>query len=300
MFELCEKCKTEEAREEDGICPYKKDEDNLPLRCIGRWSKDKLYYLSRYMNAFNTATKRHWRNRVFIDLFAGPGKCIIRDSGEMVHGSTLVALEQKVPFTHVISVDINSDAISALEKRGKAYESKTKLKAFQADCNSIVDWIRDEIDSSYLALALIDPTSMQIKFSTIKKLTAGLRMDLIINYPLHAINRAYVDALRGNDRVFNDYFGTSKWKGKVLQLRDLHNVATRLLPFYKEQLGRIEYRIIEDLDIYTPFESDEILVKGPRNIPLYYLFLASKNPLGNKLWQEIKKIRPDRQGQFIL
>lgn len=242
MFEPCGKCKVADARDEDGICPYVKGDDNLPLRCIGKWSKDKLYYLSRYMNAFNTATKYRWPKRAFIDLFAGPGKCIIRDSGEIVSGSTLIALEQKVPFSLVVSVDINSGAISALKERGRAYKSATQLKAFDADCNLIADWIRDEIDSSYLALVLIDPTSMQIKFSTIKKLTDGLRMDLIINYPLHAINRAYVDALSGNDRVFNGYFGTSKWKGEVLQLKGLRNVATRLLPLYKKQLGEIEYR----------------------------------------------------------
>jgi len=299
MFEPCEKCKAEDARTEDGICPYVKDNDNLPLRCIGRWSEDKLYYLSRYMNTFNTATKYRWPKRAFIDLFAGPGKCIIRDSGKIVLGSTLIALEQKYPFSTVISVDINSGAISALKERGRAYESGTQLKAFEADCNLIADCIRDEIDSSYLALVLIDPTSMQIKLSTIRTLTDGLKMDLIINYPLHAINRAYVDALSGNDRVFNEYFGTSKWKGEVLQLKGLHNVATRLLPLYKQQLGEIEYRNIKDLDIYSPLESDEILVKGPKNIPLYYLFFASKNPLGNKLWQEIKKIRPDRQGQLM-
>jgi len=300
MFERCETCKAVEAREEDGICPYVKDKDNLPLRCIGRWSEDKLYYLGRYIDAFNTATKYRWRKRAFIDLFAGPGKCIVRDSGKIVAGSTLIALEQRVPFSLIISVDTNSSAISALEERGGVYGPETQLKTFNADCNLITDWIRDEIDSSYLALVLIDPTSMQIKFSTIRKLTDGLRMDLIINYPVHAINRAYVDALSGNDRVFNDYFGTSKWKEEVLKMKGLRNVATKLLPLYKQQLYEIEYRHIEDLDISSPFKSDEILVTGPKNIPLYYLFLASKNPLGNKLWQEIKKIRPDRQGQFML
>ena len=63
-------------------------------------------------------------------------------------------------------------------------------------------------------------------------------------------------------------------------------------------MNQYEYKHIEDLGIFTPFKSAEVLVKGPKNIPLYYLFLASKHPLGNKLWQEIKKIRPDRQEQF--
>ncbi len=299
MFEPCEKCKAEEARDEDGICPYVKDDDNLPLRCIGKWSEDKLDYLGRYMDIFNKAMKYKRPKRAYIDLFAGPGKCIIRDSGKIISGSTLIALEQSVPFSLIVSVDINSDAVSALEKRGGEYKSETKLKTFDADCNLIADWIREEVDPSYLILAFIDPTSMQMKFSTIRKLTDGLSMDLIINYPLQAINRAYRDALSGNETVFNDFFGTTEWKERILGLKSQYHIATKLLPLYKQQLGGIGYKDITELDSDKPFISDEVLVKGPRNIPLYYLFLASKNPLGNKLWQEVKKIRPDRQGQFF-
>lgn len=299
MFEPCQKCKTEEARDEDGICPYVKDNDNLPLRCIGKWSEDKLDYLGRYMDIFNTAMKYKRPKRAYLDLFSGPGKCIIKNSGKIILGSTLLAYEQSQPFSLIISVDINDDAISALKIRGGKYNSGTILRTFNADCNLIVDWIRDEVDSSYLSLVFIDPTSMQMKFSTIRKLTDGLSMDLIINYPLQAINRAYRDALSGNETVFNEFFGTTKWKEHILGLKSAYHIATKLLPLYKQQLGGIGYKDITELDSDKPFISDEVLVKGPRNIPLYYLFLASRNPLGSKLWQEVKKIRPDRQGQFL-
>src|SRR4030042_4449039 len=120
--DLCEECKIKEEREEDGLCPYSHFMDSgdvLPLRCVGKWSEDKLYYLKRYMYAFNTATKYHWDNRAYVDLFAGPGKCVIRGTGKVVSGSTLLALEQSTPFSLVISVDINSEAVSALEERAK-------------------------------------------------------------------------------------------------------------------------------------------------------------------------------------
>ena len=140
---------------------------------------------------------------------------------------------------------------------------------------------------------------MQMKFSTIRKLTEGLRMDLIINYPLQAINRAYKDALTGNETVFNEFFGTNEWKEYILGMRGQYHIATKLLPLYKQKLGEIGYQDFLDLYSDKPFTSDEVLVKGPRNIPLYYIFLASKHPLGKKLWQEVKKIRPDRQGQLF-
>lgn len=299
---FCEECTTKEEKEESGLCPYSHLMDSgdvLPLRCVGKWSEDKLYYLNKYMSVFNTAMKNNWTNRAFIDLFSGPGKCVVRGIGKVISGSSLLALEQSTPFSLVISIDISSEALAALEKRGKKLNVQTKLVTFHKDCNFVVDNIRKELDQSFLSLTLIDPTSMQIKYSTIKNLTCNLRMDLLINYPLHAINRAYRDALKSNDDVFNEFFGTDEWKEHILGLKQQYQVATKLLTLYKKQLEKIGYKNFKELSSDQSYISDEVLVKGPRNIPLYYLLFASKHPLGEKLWQEIKKIGPTRQGSLF-
>jgi hypothetical protein len=67
--------------------------------------KEKHHYLRNYI-----AATRHVRTQyvpprgdggtVFIDLFAGPGKARIRDSGEFIEGSPLIAVnEQSRTFT---------------------------------------------------------------------------------------------------------------------------------------------------------------------------------------------------------
>lgn len=295
MLKECVECRSVQAIGEDGICPYKQAEDNLPLRCVGKWSKDKLYYLQKYINIFSLSMKNRWAKRAYIDLFAGPGLCVVRESGEIILGSPLVAIDQLPLFSRYIFIDISKESVESLERRVELRRPEAWRKLFNRDCNSAVDEIRGEIDNSYLVLAFVDPTSMQINFSSIEKLTQGLRMDLIINFPLQAINRSYPYAFKGHAKNYDNFFGSGEWREILQQYPDIHSVGTKLLFLYKSQLGKIGYGDIRDLDSSQYFESDEILVKGPKNIPLYYLVFASKHPIGRRFWHETQRIRSDSQ-----
>jgi hypothetical protein len=118
-------------------------------------------------------------------------------------------------------------------------------------------------------------------------------MDLIINFPLQAINRSYSYALQGYDQKYDDFFGSKEWKSTMTGLTDMRSIGARLLDLYKNQLRTIGYEQFEDLS------NDDILVRGPKNIPLYYLFLASKNEIAHKFWKEIQKIRANSQRQLL-
>jgi three-Cys-motif partner protein len=281
-------------RDEDGICPYALADDQLPLRCVGSWARDKLYYLQRYMNVFNSSMKDKWPKRAYVELFAGPGLGIVRDSGDIIGGSPLLAVEQAVPFSLYIFVDINRNAVEALEKRVKRLNPGVDVRSIPGDCNVSVDEIRRCIDSSYLILTFIDPTSMQIKFSTIDRLAQNLRMDLIINFPLQAINRSYTYAMQGYVEKYDSFFGTREWEKIIKKHTDVRSVGAKLFDLYTSQLRTIGYGEITDLS-----DAGEILVRGPKNIPLYYLFLASKHRIAYKLWNQIQKIRANSQRRLL-
>ena len=68
------------------------ENDGLPLRESGLWALDKLDYLQRYINVLETSMRKKWPRRAYIDLFAGPGKCIDRKTGQIFLGSPLIAL----------------------------------------------------------------------------------------------------------------------------------------------------------------------------------------------------------------
>lgn len=293
MLNACLTCKADKVKEEDGICPFSLGDDQLPLRCVGFWAKDKLYYLKRYMGVFNSSMKTKWPKRAYVELFAGPGLGIVSNSDHVTYGSPLLAVEQSVPFTRHIFVDINPDAVTALGRRINRIKPNADVKLIVGDCNASVEEIRKSVDRSYLILAFIDPTSMQAKFSTIQSLTKDLRMDLMVNFPLQAINRSYSYALQGYDQKYDDFFGSREWKSVITGLSDMRSIGARLLDLYKNQLRSIGYEQFSDLGC------DDILVRGPKNIPLYYLFLASKNKIAYKFWKEIQRIRANSQRQLL-
>jgi three-Cys-motif partner protein len=60
--------------------------DGLPVRPGGPWTQEKLAYLERYASAFMKAmgpkrAQGKWNRLVYIDLLAGPGRGVDRDTG---------------------------------------------------------------------------------------------------------------------------------------------------------------------------------------------------------------------------
>jgi hypothetical protein len=67
--------------------------DGLVIRDSGLWVNDKLHYLNRYLKIFSVGMKNKWSGKLYyIDLFAGPGRCRIRETRKETDGSPLVAL----------------------------------------------------------------------------------------------------------------------------------------------------------------------------------------------------------------
>jgi three-Cys-motif partner protein len=121
----CAICREDKIREETGICPIYTD-NGLPLRCMGIWANEKLLVLSKYIDMFTMSMYKHWSNLVYIDMFCGTGKGIIRDELIIIDGSPIKAFQQKHLFTHYVFVDINRDNISTLKTYNKEINKDIK------------------------------------------------------------------------------------------------------------------------------------------------------------------------------
>ena len=102
--------------------------DGLPMRQSGVWAKAKLDYVNRYMAVFETSMRQKWEKRNYIDIFAGPGKNLVRDTNEVLLGSPLLALTTQYPFTGYYFVDKNPANTAALEARAAASGLRACLK----------------------------------------------------------------------------------------------------------------------------------------------------------------------------
>jgi spore photoproduct lyase len=240
--------------------------------------------------------KDKWKGELYyIDLFAGCGKCRVRETCEEINGSALVSLSIKYPFKKYFMVELDSDAVNALKKRVKMTQYRDRVDIIPGNCNEKIDEIIAEIPERSLSLAVIDPTGLHIKFETLKKLTEHLRIDLIITFPEGMdIKRNLSKYMKQSHSILDDYIGDEDWrqlfpkdvKG-INQLTSTH-IEQNLIEYYRKNLGKLGYKEIRS--------GDEILIRSSqKNLPLYYLLFASKHALGHTFWNKISKISPTGQ-----
>jgi three-Cys-motif partner protein len=291
----CPGCDGREVHTTDDCCDLHLDADELPARCVGSWSEDKLFYLNRYCDIFTTGMKNIWRNRIFIDLFCGPGRCIVRPQGDFGDGSPLVALRHT--FTHYFFVDISSHCIQALQKRtsGTAAMPGKVMKIITGDANNCIEDLVRQVEAlgpQTIGFAFVDPPGIQFDFETLRRLSKCTRMDLLINFPLGMnIKRQLKHQLQKGpeDEVnFDRYFGTNQWRDLCDVGPSMRVIGQRLLQLYEEQLRSLGYAYV----------GDEHAVKN-RGVSLYMLVFASKDPCGKKFWENVTKIEPSGQRKLL-
>jgi len=67
--------------------------DGRVVRDSGKWAEEKLYYLGRYLKIMSVGMSKKWAGKLYyVDLFAGPGRCQIRETRKEIDGSPLIAL----------------------------------------------------------------------------------------------------------------------------------------------------------------------------------------------------------------
>ena len=280
------KCKNcdHESNAKDGICSVKKASDGLLLRCVGVWSKAKHYYLTKYINTFTTSMRKKWGGQLYyIDLFAGPGRCLTRDTEEEIDGSPLVALNAPYPFAGYFFAELNEEVLDVLTERCKNHLNYNRVKFYSGDCNLVIDDIMNNIPKRSLSLAFVDPTGLHFKFSTLQKL-AQRKVDLIITFPEGSIKRNIKKFMIEPHSPLDDVIGDSGWRQ--------FNTGREIIEYYRKKLASLSYQEVK--------LGEEIAIRSTdKNLPLYFLLFASKNPLGHKFWQEITKIDHVGQRRFL-
>ena len=99
------------------LCELYKSDDGLPVReDVGIWTVDKLYFWNRYIDITTRAMVGHpkWpAGLAYVDLFAGPGICKLRESGRRVPGSTLIAANAPKPFGVILAIELDPELAAA-------------------------------------------------------------------------------------------------------------------------------------------------------------------------------------------
>ncbi len=257
-------------------------------------TKTKLEILEKvfdmWLTIWNGEKQRKWASNEWyiVDLFAGKGKYI--DGVNEVSGSPLIFLEKISEKVNKLKQEVKIK-LFLVEKKKNNFEdlqknveqfikssphlkNKVEVKFFQNDCNEVIKDILSQIinDNKHPIFVLIDPTGLQAKNDTIKRIV-GLQnpKDLMFNYIREGVIRTGGVVKKAH-------------RGEQLNLKEIKTVAT-LQEFIGDDVNVIDKSDRETLEDYCSiFTSKNLRVIAydmeypNRKDILYYLLFVSRKP----------------------
>jgi three-Cys-motif partner protein len=273
------------------LCAKYQNDDGLLTRKVGLWTEEKLYFWNRYVEITTSAMVGHpkWpAGLVYIDLFAGPGVCELKQTGRRIPGSVLIAANAPKPFRRVLACELHGACADALAKRLSGSLPDQVWALFRGDCNRAIHEVVKHVPAGALSLAFVDPEDLRVDFSTVRALASCGRVDLLILF----MDR--MDIVRNVDRyerqresALDRMLGPqSAWREKWSRLdnRSPENICRLFADEYKGQLAR-----------HLGYRSFGERVMRSSRAPLYRLIFASKSDKGLEFWDKVT--RKERSGQ---
>ena len=257
--------------------------DGLPALSVSEHVKEKEFAIAHMIGIFNNGMQNKWSRRYYVELFSGPGRCVIKESGEEVDGSPILAAKSKAKFTNYFLADISPDHLKTLEQRiaGLGLRDRASLLYYPGDADTIVGKLTADLPEARttLGLGVCDPWGWDFSFETLANLTEGRRLDLIINFPTVFIKRNWRRELPQLDRFMNGKDYRQAFESAMTR-EDPGITPTRvLLDAYEKELKSIDYKYVRD----------QVGVKNSTGLPLYHLIFASKHERGSEFWDKVTK-----------
>lgn len=270
------------------------DDDNGPgdeHSFGGVWTLIKLEALEKYLVAFNTALSRQNFTRIYIDAFAGTGRCDITVDGEKtsVNGSARRALSTNPPFDKFYFIELRPKKLAA-------------LKALEAECpEKSIDVIRDDANAALKmlcgkyqwrkerAVLFLDPFGMHVEWATLEAIAQTEAIDVWYLFPYSGL---YRQAAKNADAMDSDkeasitrLLGTDEWRQAFYAPKRQANLFgedngderevdhRQMLDFVSKRLKGLFPAVTEPKVLYQSGDS-----KNPSGAPLFALYFAASNP----------------------
>lgn len=257
----------------------------------GIWTLIKLEALEKYLFAFNTALSQKNFTRIYIDAFAGTGRCDITVDGEKtsVDGSARRALSTNPPFDRFCFIELRAKKLAALKALVAEYPSKS-IEVIQDDANAALKALckkyrwRDE-----RAVLFLDPFGMHVEWPTLEAIAKTGAIDVWYLFPYSGL---YRQAAKNADAMDSDkeesitrLLGTDEWRQVFYAPKRQANLFGedngdvreadhhQMLDFVSKRLKGLFPAVTDPKILYQAGDS-----KNPSGAPLFALYFAASNP----------------------
>lgn len=261
-------------------------DDGLTTPIVGDWTEEKYRLIWCYADIFATSMKAKWQHRIYLDLFAGPGRARIRGTTRIVPAPPLLALNLKYPFTRYIFSEYDSDKLSALRQRAAAVAPNADVQFVSGDTNANVDRILELIPASgnVLTFCFADPYRLaDLKFSTIEALARLRNIDFLFLIPSGMdANRNRMRYLKAKSEILDSFVGNNTWRDHWPAAKQRNQ---KFEEFVVDEFGR---EMAARGYAYGGVGSAHPMISTRRKLLIYHLLMLSRHPLGANFWEKCR------------
>lgn len=257
----------------------------------GVWTRIKLEALEKYLVAFNTALSKQSFTRLYIDAFAGTGRCEIKVDGERksIDGSARRALTADPSFHKFCFIELRPKKLAALNALGAEFPGKA-IEVIQSDANAALKTLCSQHQwNSERAVLFLDPFGMHVEWLTLEVISKTGAIDVWYLFPYAGLYRQAAknaDALDADKETsLTRVLGTDEWRQAFYaqnRQTDLFGGSYsdvrvtdhwQMLEFVSKRLKGLFPAVTEPKVLYQGGDS-----KNPSGAPLFALYFAASNP----------------------
>jgi three-Cys-motif partner protein len=256
---------------------YPIGDDGLIVETVGSWVSDKHKIVNDYVIASGGA-RRKYRERTFIELFSGPGRSRIRDSGEFVDGSPVAAyragLHSLASFTSIEISDADDDLLNAARQRLIRLGAPVRTALGPAKC--VIREIVGRVSPYGLHFVFLDPHNLgALSFDLFEEIANLKHVDVLVHVSIADMQRN-ADRYASEDYDQFDEFNPG-WRQRVRTDMSKQAFRSAIINDWSVELKQLDLRLAQHCE----------LIKGSRSQRLYWLMFLSRHPLPHRLWSSI-------------
>jgi len=260
-------------------------DDGLPAEEVGVWAKEKHDCLCRYIDISRRAREKYLGSgkagATYIDLFCGPGRCRVRDTGEWIDGGVVAAWKKSrdggAPFTQVYIGDIDTQLREAAANRLR--QMGAPVIEIDGAAVQSVERVVARVNPYGLHFAFLDPFDLaNLNFDIIVVLSRLRRIDMLVHVSQMDLQRNAISYARAERSAF-DLFAPG-WRERVPVDQSQQALRQQVFQYWRDRVA--------GLGVWPSMEMRSLT--GGNNQPLYWLLMAAKHPLPHKLWATASNI----------
>lgn len=250
----------------------------------GGWTEIKLDLLQRYLVSWLNVMQNQVFDLVYIDAFAGSGKCTVRGQDGEIDGSALRALNRH-GFHQYYFFEQDKRRAQDLRDLCQSPEYSGKEVVIQeGDGNTLVKQVLNNHDwKSTRAVLFLDPYGMEVEWETLQAIASTKAIDVWYLFSISGLARnaalqfSAVD--QGKEAIITRALGTDEWKDAFYEQHPQSGLFDTEPNMQRSmEVADLERYVRERLLTLFPAVLEPKRLVNKNSAPLFSLFFAVSNP----------------------